>query len=262
MAAVGFKQFGQPEVLSSAAVSAAPPGVSPANGSSVTDPAVTPVVSPIDTNAGGTPGETGEDACPTTESDSTLQHSDTPTLRPSDSDEQTFNRLAALSPAQYDRTRKAEATHLGIRLETLDTEVAKSRTELDYDDQARAAKLPPVEPWPEPVDGAEVLDQVSERFTLHVFLPPGAADGITLWDAHAHAFQAFLHSPHLNLTSPEKGCGKTTTLDLLATMTLRALRTENLTAPVLFRVVDQHQPTLLLDEVDAYLTHSEELRVS
>jgi len=149
---------------------------------------------------------------------------------------------------------------LGIRLETLDAEVAKSRTELDYDDQARAVKLPPVEPWPEPVDGAEVLDQVSARFTLHVFLPPGAADGITLWDAPAHAFQAFLHSPRLNLTSPEKGCGKTTTLDLLATLTPRALRTEDLTAPVLFRVVDQHQPTLLLDEVDAYLTHSEELR--
>src|SRR6266702_726374 len=107
---------------------------------------------------------------------------------PPETDEQTFNRLAALSPAQYDRTRKPEATRLGLRLETLDTEVAKSRTELDYDDQARAVKLPPVEPWPEPVDGAEVLDQVSERFTLHVFLPPGAADGITLWDAHAHAF--------------------------------------------------------------------------
>jgi len=43
-------------------------------------------------------------------------------------------------------------------------------------------------------------------------------------------------------------------------MTPRALRTENLNCPVLFRVMDQHQPTLLLDEVDAYLTRSEELR--
>jgi hypothetical protein len=38
------------------------------------------------------------------------------------------------------------------------------------------------------------------------------------------------------------------------------MRSEHLTAPVLFRVMDQHQPTLLLDEVDAYLTRSEELR--
>src|SRR5207237_8765909 len=70
----------------------------------------------------------------------------------------------------------------------------------------------------------------------------------------------FLHTPRLNLSSPEAGCGKTTTLDLIATMTPRALRTEDITGPVLFRVVDQHQPTLLLYEVDAYLTHSDELR--
>src|SRR5258708_33011796 len=91
-------------------------------------------------------------------------------------------------------------------------------------------------------------------------LPPGAADGIALWGTHAHAVPAFLHTPRLNLSSPEHRCGNTTTLDLIAPMTPRALRTENLSAPVLFRVVDQHQPTLLLDEVDAYLTHSEELR--
>jgi len=85
--------------------------------------------------------------------------------------------------------RKAEARRLGIRIETLDNEVARARAEADYDDQARAIKLPPVEPWPEPVNGTEVLDQVSERYTLQVVLTPGAADAITLWGTHAHAFR-------------------------------------------------------------------------
>src|SRR5439155_24519627 len=67
-------------------------------------------------------------------------------------------------------------------------------------------------------------------------------------------------SPRLNLSSAESGCGKTTTLDLLAAMTPRPLRTESLTAPVLFRLVDQQQPTLLLDEVDTFLPQDEELR--
>jgi hypothetical protein len=49
-------------------------------------------------------------------------------------------------------------------------------------------------------------------------------------------------------------------LDVIASMAARAVRTENLTAPVLFRIVDQHQPTLLLDEVDTYISQSEELR--
>src|SRR5213079_20662 len=93
-----------------------------------------------------------------------------------------------------------------------------------------------------------------------VILPPSAATVLALWPAHAHAFDAFLHTPRLNLTSAESECGKTTALDLLGTLTPRPLRTENLTAPVLFRLVDQHQPTLLLDEVDSYLTQAEELR--
>jgi hypothetical protein len=91
-------------------------------------------------------------------------------------------------------------------------------------------------------------------------MQPGAPHAVTLWNAHAHAFSAFLHTPRLNLCSPKSQCGKTTTLDILATMTPRALRMENLTAPVLFRLVAQHQPTLLLDEVDTYLINSDELR--
>ena len=43
-------------------------------------------------------------------------------------------------------------------------------------------------------------------------------------------------------------------------MTPRPLRTESLTAPVLFRLVDQQQPILLLDEVDTFLPQDEELR--
>src|SRR5438067_2414585 len=183
-------------------------------------------------------------------------HPNTPLVHPA-GDAAAFAALAQLTPAKYDRVRKAEARRLGIRIETLDSEVARCRPD-DYDAQARAVKLPPVEPWPEPVDGQDVLTQVVARFVLHLVLPPGAADAITLWDAHTHAVPAFLHTPRLNLSSPKRGCGKTTTLDLIATMTPRPLRTENLTAPVLFRLVDQHQPTLLLDEADAYLTRSED----
>src|ERR1043166_7084570 len=175
-------------------------------------------------------------------------------------DSKTFPRLAQLTPAQYDRIRPAEAIRLGIRLETLDAEVARCRLVTDYDAQARAVKLTLIEPWPEPVNGAEVLHQVADRFVLRVVLPPGASHALALWPAHAHAFRAFLHTPRLNLTSVKSECGKTTTVDLIAALTPRALRTENLTAPVLFRLVAQHQPTLLLDEVDSYLLYTEELR--
>jgi putative DNA primase/helicase len=77
---------------------------------------------------------------------------------------------------------------------------------------------------------------------------------------HAHAIKAFTHSPRLNFTSDGPGCGKSTTLDVLAIICPKVLRTDNLKPAVLYRVADQHQPTLLLDELDAYLDLHPELR--
>jgi putative DNA primase/helicase len=176
------------------------------------------------------------------------------------SDEEAFLRLAQLTPAAYDRVRRAEATKLGLRLETLDTEVEQRRATIKEDADGNGIDLPVIEPWPEPVEAAQVLGEVSSRFSLYVVLPPGAADAIALWTAHTHVFEAFFQTPRLNLYSPERGCGKTTTMDVLASMVPRPIRTENLTAPTLFRAVDQHKATLLLDEVDAYLNQAEELR--
>src|SRR5262249_44080365 len=108
------------------------------------------------------------------------------------------------------------------------------------------------EPWLEPVDGAAVLAQVSDRFRHYLVLPPGAAEAFTLWSAHAHCFSAFIQSPRLNISSPEPGCGKTTALDVIATLTPPP--------PLLFRLVHQSHPPRPRDEVDARLPQAEELR--
>jgi hypothetical protein len=110
------------------------------------------------------------------------------------------------------------------------------------------------------VDGAEVLASISDTFSRYIALPPGAADAAALWASHAHCPCAFEHSPRLNPCSPEKQCGKTLLLDVLSCVVPRPLRTESLTAAVLFRLVDSQQPTLLLDECDSFLGDNEELR--
>jgi hypothetical protein len=181
------------------------------------------------------------------------------------SDKETFESLAKLSEPDYDRVRKIRAADLCIRVETLDAQVARFRVGLNQDAedaafQAILATLHTPEPWPEPVNGAETFRQVATRYSHYLFLPLWAPETISLWSGHAHAFTAFRLSPRLNLRSPEAGCGKTTTLDVIATMVPRPIRTENLTAPTLFRLVDQFQPTLLLDEVDSYINQAEELR--
>jgi putative DNA primase/helicase len=181
--------------------------------------------------------------------------------RSKEADEAAFATLAKLSPAEYDRVREGEAKKLSIRTATLDAEVARHRPESS--DPAASGSMVEIddpEPWAEPVDGAQVLDAVSATFAHYVALPPSAADALALWTAHAHAFDAFLHTPRLNLFSPEKGCGKTTLLDVICSLTPRALRTESLTPAVLFRLVDLHKPILALDEVDTYLADNDELR--
>lgn len=176
-------------------------------------------------------------------------------------DGETFARLAKLPPVEYDRCRETEAKRLDIRVATLDSEVARRReTATDSNAQGNGVDLPDVELWPEPVDGAETLTAVAARFARYVVLPPGAADALALWTVHTHTYNAFLHTPRLNLCSPDKGCGKTTLLDVIAALVPRPLRTESITCAVLFRLVDAQAPTLLLDEVDAYLAENEELR--
>ena len=181
---------------------------------------------------------------------------------PTETDEEIIARLATLPPLEYERARKTVANHMGItRLRTLDDLVdAKRPIRGDATLQGTAVDLADVSPWPEPVDGAAVLEQAARTFSRYVVLPDGAADALALWTAHAHCFEAFLCTPRLNISSPEKGCGKTTLRDVVAALIPRPLLTENLSVAVLFRLVEAHKPTILGDEYDAWLKDNEELR--
>jgi hypothetical protein len=181
---------------------------------------------------------------------------------PPESDQSVVDRLAPLAAFDYDRVRKFEASKLNIRVEVLDREVLRRQNELrdEREFQAVLATLYTPEPWPEPVDAPAVFDEISSRFKLYLVLPPGAADVFALWAGQTHVFRAFDQTPRLNLYSPVSGCGKTTAMELLSTFVPRAVRTENLRAAVIFRLVHSCQPTLLLDELDTYLAQEEELR--
>ena len=182
---------------------------------------------------------------------------------PKESDEEILNRLAALPLLEYERQRDDAAKALGCRAAILDklVDAKRPKSELQNDElQGRTVNLADVELWPEAVKGADVLSEIADSFARYVALPDGAGDALALWTAHAHCFELFVCSPRLNISSPEKGCGKTTLRDVLAVFMPRPLATENLSAPVLFRVIESHKPTVLADECDAWLRDNEELR--
>lgn len=104
------------------------------------------------------------------------------------------------------------------------------------------------------IDGGQLLDDVGAFLRRYVAFPSEAAHtSVTLWAAHCHCLEAFESTPRLALLSPEKGSGKTRTLEVLDLLVPTPMHTVNMSAAALFRQVADVQPTLLMDECDTYL---------
>jgi putative DNA primase/helicase len=173
----------------------------------------------------------------------------------------TIARLAALNPLQYNRQRIRGAEELGVSVGALDKAVKEAKaSQVDAKGQGRPLELPEIEPWNQPVNGAELLDDICKAIRQYIILPEGSADVMALWSLHTHVFDCFNHSPRLAITSPEKGCGKTTALDVLRELVARPLPTSNVTVSAVFRTIEIVSPTLLIDEADTFLKENKELR--
>jgi hypothetical protein len=143
----------------------------------------------------------------------------------------------------------------------LDSAVKAARGEnTETKGQGRPLELPAIEPWPECVNGADLLNAIYNAVKRYLVLPEGSAEVLALWAIHTHAFECFAHTPRLAITSPEKQCGKTTTLDVLGELVARPLPTSNATAAAVFRTIEMAKPTLLIDEADTFLRENEGLR--
>lgn len=126
--------------------------------------------------------------------------------------------------------------------------------------QGRALEFVEPEPWPSPVVGSALLDQIDALFRRFVVLSDAARTSVALWILHAYGLDAFGISPILVITSPTKRCGKTNVMRLLALLTPRPLLSSNVSPAALFRSVEKWQPTLLMDEADTFVRLSEEHR--
>jgi hypothetical protein len=109
------------------------------------------------------------------------------------------------------------------------------------------------EPSPRSVPTATLLDLLSGIFNRFVILPDGAPLALSLWAMMTYVLDEVSHLPKLALVSPVPRCGKTLVLDLLAHIVRRPLAASNVTPAVVFRVIQDHHPTLLIDEADTFL---------
>lgn len=154
--------------------------------------------------------------------------------------------LSALGPEDHD-----EAAAL---LSELAEQVAVERAKGGPTRKAVAEDpFPSLEPWNSEVDGAQLLDDLVAFIGRYVVLPPNAAIAVALWVIHTYLVDVADYTPYLLITSPVRECGKTTALELLLHLAHRAQMTGGITASALYRRIDRHSPTMLLDELDTRL---------
>lgn len=156
-------------------------------------------------------------------------------------------RLAQLSPLAYDQVREREAEALGVRVSTLDKEVAKQRTDGKDNPQGRAIELYEPEPWPEPVDGAVVLDEARQAIRRYVVLTDEQAITCALWAAHTHVYDLFGHTPRLAITAPHPECAKSLLgAHVVGGLVPRPHPVDLMKPAPFFRLAEDHKPTFLI----------------
>jgi len=126
--------------------------------------------------------------------------------------------------------------------------------------QGRPVLFDDPDPWPDVVDGAALLDDITVTLSRFIILPPHAAEAVSLWILHACAIEAFTISPLLVVNSPIKRSGKTLLLEVISYLLVKRLFASNITPATLFRAIDKYTPCLLIDEADTFLHDNNELR--
>jgi len=120
--------------------------------------------------------------------------------------------------------------------------------------------LPPVEPWPEPVNGAEVLDEIVSGLNRVLVFPDWGPEASALFAMHTYAFQLRDLTAYLAIESPEKECGKSTLLMAISLLVERPVVSTNISSSAFFHAIEELIPILIIDEGDTNLRTRRELR--
>jgi putative DNA primase/helicase len=169
-----------------------------------------------------------------------------------------LSELAALTVPEYEAIRKEASSELNIRAGVLDKLIADRRKQATADDKQDL--FPAVEPWPDPVNGEEVLDDALAIFERFVVADIETLLAATVWSALTWFADFATVLPIVVISAPEKGCGKTVLLSVISELVQRPLCSSNISASSLFRSIEEWAPTLLVDEADSFIKDNEDLR--
>ncbi|MGQ4005541.1 DUF3631 domain-containing protein [Francisellaceae bacterium CB300] len=162
-----------------------------------------------------------------------------------------FEELAKLDELEYERVYKNKAKELEVSTQFLNKKVEQIKAI-----QAKESDniVENIEPFDGNVCGVELANQIESLFDRYVFLPQGGSTAISLWIMGTYVFNSFRIFPNIAITSPERRCGKSSTLDIIEALSYKSLLTSNITPAAIFRLIEKYQPTLLIDEADTFVS--------
>jgi DNA polymerase III delta prime subunit len=167
-------------------------------------------------------------------------------------DRKRIRKLHALLGSSNEGEREAARR----KLEALLTRLGKSWNDLPElltDDTPAQPVADPRDSGPHPFDRPDAptpADTVRRMLELYLRLEPYEYVAVALWIIHTHTYDRFMVTPRLLLSSPVKGCGKTTLLDVAERLVVRAEKSDNITAAAIYHSLQGVPRTLLLDEAD------------
>ncbi|KRR14602.1 hypothetical protein CQ12_10755 [Bradyrhizobium jicamae] len=157
-------------------------------------------------------------------------------------------------PADYERARQ-RLKECGARIAELEKLIGparRSRNDADEDDRRQGCALTfdEDEPAAEPVDGAALLDEIESIVRRYVVLSDETAHAVALWIVASCAINGFRIFPRLLIGAATYRCGKSTLMEVIQNLVCRPVSSSSATPAAIFRIIDEVQPTLFLDEFD------------
>lgn len=175
---------------------------------------------------------------------------------PRNNDDEVIRQLATLKPLEYDRIRKERAKELNIRPTTLDKQIKEAQSNSNKEN----SQFDDIEPWHEPINPAELLDNITSTIQRFIVLDKHQAQAAALWVCSCWFIDEIHCAPILLINAPEKACGKTQLLTVLAKLAPRTAQASSISPSVLFRMIETYKPTLFIDEIETVLNDNEDLR--
>lgn len=106
------------------------------------------------------------------------------------------------------------------------------------------------------VDIESVIVALVAFIQRYIHLTQSQALAVALWAIFTWFHKVATVSPILNISSPQKRCGKSTLMGILQVLVYKPLPASNATMSTIYRSIDAISPTLLVDEADTFVTNN------